>query len=113
MKAVIIAIGICLLSSPVRGQNGLVDKDLWGFVFPTECAGKIDDVQLPVVIVEPSELPVGLIALCDGCGYAAGARILLSREIPEWQRPSAIKHEKCHRKLWLMGLNPYWHKSGG
>lgn len=115
MKTIIvIASALVAASCSVEARMGLEDRDLWGNWYPPECAGSLDDVVLPIVTRPRAEMPK-FWALCEMCnwpepGVPIGAHIVLRDDLYEHEKPSAIKHEKCHRKLWLLGKNPYWHK---
>lgn len=85
-----------------------LERDLWGNRYPTECQGDLSDVHLPVVRVRHGSLPFGVLAVCMFCNKPE-ALAMIDDSLTDEQAAEALKHERCHRKRFLMGRDMRWH----
>lgn len=90
----------------VVGCGPLDNRDLWGNAYPPECdRASLAQIEMPIVEGEMT----GILAACVTCA-TEGAFILIDPRMNSIERTSAIEHEKCHRKMALLGKPINWHR---
>ena len=86
-------------------------QDFAGNTYPAACRGDLSDVKTPIAFVPTSRLQW---AKRHGGGPVRGlwmpGLIQIDDSLHGWIKDDAIRHERCHQRIYELTGSPHWHK---
>jgi hypothetical protein len=113
----LLAAAIVALCS-VQARAGGVEYDQAGNRYPVACMGDLSSVKSPVMFVAPAVLQAlshsynlrELGAWLPPSMAGKPGVILVDNTLRGWKRDDAVRHERCHERMYELTGDARWHQ---